>query len=63
MDSWERARSACAKSTDPRRREMERQIELSLHHCDCEKFMAGLPDKHFDLTIADPPYGIGKDFV
>ena len=42
---------------------MERQIDLSLHRCDCEKFMAGLPDKHFDLTIADPPYGIGKDFV
>ena len=24
-------------------------------------YMAGLPDKAFDLAIVDPPYGIGKD--
>ena len=41
---------------------MERKVEVSLHGCDCQRFMAGLPDKHFDLTIADPPYGIGKDW-
>lgn len=28
---------------------------------DCMEFMAGLPDKFFDLVIADPPYGIGED--
>ena len=26
---------------------------------DCMDFMATLPDKHFDLAIVDPPYGIG----
>ena len=41
---------------------LDRQVEVCLHGCDCERFMAGLPDKHFDLTIADPPYGIGKDW-
>ena len=24
-------------------------------------YMAGLPDKAFDLAIVDPPYGIGAD--
>ena len=24
--------------------QMERKIDISLHHCDCEKFMAGIPD-------------------
>lgn len=31
------------------------------HNIDCLEFMAGLPDKFFDLVIADPPYGIGED--
>ena len=26
---------------------------------DCMEYMAGLPDKAFDLAIVDPPYGIG----
>lgn len=26
---------------------------------DCMEYMAGLPDKFFDLVVADPPYGIG----
>lgn len=26
---------------------------------DCLEYMKSLPDKHFDLCIADPPYGIG----
>ena len=26
---------------------------------DCMEYMAGLPDKFFNLIIADPPYGIG----
>lgn len=27
---------------------------------DCLEYMRSLPDKHFDLCIADPPYGIGE---
>jgi site-specific DNA-methyltransferase (adenine-specific) len=27
---------------------------------DCMNLMARYPDKHFDLAITDPPYGIGK---
>ena len=26
--------------------------------CDCMDFMARYPDKHFELAIVDPPYGI-----
>lgn len=26
--------------------------------CDCMDFMAKFPDKHFELAIVDPPYGI-----
>ena len=29
--------------------------------CDCMEFMARYPDKHFELAIVDPPYGIGCD--
>lgn len=29
--------------------------------CDCMEYMDTLPDKHFDLAIVDPPYGIGAD--
>lgn len=29
--------------------------------CDCMEFMARYPDKHFELAIIDPPYGIGID--
>jgi site-specific DNA-methyltransferase (adenine-specific) len=28
---------------------------------DCMELMAEYPDKHFDLAIVDPPYGIGQD--
>jgi len=28
---------------------------------DCMEYMRTLPDKHFDLAIVDPPYGIGED--
>lgn len=28
---------------------------------DCMEYMQGIPDKTFDLVIADPPYGIGGD--
>lgn len=32
---------------------------ISLLNCDCLTYMAGLPDKAFDIAIVDPPYGIG----
>lgn len=34
-------------------------LELSCE--DCIELMARYPDKHFDLAIVDPPYGIGED--
>lgn len=35
-------------------------IELSRE--DCLELMGRYPNKHFDLAIVDPPYGIGKDW-
>ena len=35
--------------------------KCELHLCDCMELMALYPDKHFDLAIVDPPYGIGND--
>lgn len=35
---------------------------VELHNVDALEFMHGLPTAFFDLTIADPPYGIGKDW-
>ena len=32
-----------------------------MRNVDCMEYMAGLPDKVFDLAIVDPPYGIGMD--
>lgn len=34
-------------------------LELSCE--DCMDLMKRYPDKHFDLAIVDPPYGIGED--
>jgi site-specific DNA-methyltransferase (adenine-specific) len=34
---------------------------LDLRHGDCMDLMREFPDKHFDLAIVDPPYGIGRD--
>lgn len=34
---------------------------LDLHLMDCMELMQGYPDKHFELAIVDPPYGIGFD--
>ena len=31
------------------------------YNCDCYEYMRTLPDKYFDLCIADPPYGIAAD--
>ena len=35
---------------------------IELHNTDCMKFMADVPMGYFDLVIADPPYGIGRDW-
>jgi site-specific DNA-methyltransferase (adenine-specific) len=32
---------------------------IELLNMDCMDYMAGLPDKAFDLAIVDPPYGVG----
>lgn len=32
-----------------------------VYNIDCMDYMRNLPDKHFDLAIADPPYGISID--
>lgn len=34
-------------------------LGFDLRCCDCMELMAEYPDKHFDLAIVDPPYGIG----
>ena len=34
---------------------------IEMLNCDCMEYMAGLPDKAFDLAIVDPPYGIEWD--
>ena len=34
---------------------------IELINGDCMDYMRGLPDKCFDLVVADPPYGIGED--
>lgn len=37
-------------------------MKLRLFNQDCLTYMKSLPDKFFDVTIADPPYGIGLDW-
>ena len=34
---------------------------LDIRHADCMDLMREFPDKHFDLAVVDPPYGIGED--
>ena len=36
---------------------------LNLYCEDCMALMARYPDKHFDLAIVDPPYGLGNALV
>jgi len=36
-------------------------MSIELLNMDCMEYMAGLPDKAFDLAIIDPPYGIGEN--
>ena len=33
---------------------------LDIRHADCMDLMREFPDKHFDIAICDPPYGIGN---
>ena len=35
---------------------------IEMLNMDCMEYMAGLPDKAFDLSCVDPPYGIGEKF-
>jgi site-specific DNA-methyltransferase (adenine-specific) len=37
-------------------------INLHLYHADNIEFMSNISDKYFDLTVADPPYGIGQNW-
>ena len=37
--------------------------KIIYENCDCMVGMAKYPDKHFDLAIVDPPYGIGKTWL
>ncbi len=34
-------------------------MQSTVHLIDCLELMAQFPDKHFDLAVVDPPYGIG----
>lgn len=34
---------------------------IELLNIDCIEYMKNVPDKHFELAIVDPPYGIGYD--
>lgn len=38
-------------------------MSIELLNIDCMEYMAGLPDKAFDLAIVDPPYGFGNALV
>lgn len=38
-------------------------MKSEVYNIDCLEYMRGLPDKHFDLVIADPPYGGAKQTV
>ena len=40
---------------------MKQYGKLNLRNMDCMELMREYPDKHFDLAIVDPPYGIGMD--
>lgn len=31
---------------------------INLYNTDCMEFMRSVPDKHYDLALVDPPYGI-----
>ena len=33
---------------------------MDLRNCDCMDLMREFPDKHFELAIVDPPYGMDR---
>lgn len=33
-----------------------------VYNTDCLEYMRSLPDNAFDLAIADPPYGLDKEY-
>jgi len=35
---------------------------IEMLNCDCMEYMAGLPDKAFDLAIVDPPYNVNFSY-
>lgn len=35
-------------------------MSINLINVDCMDYMKTVPDKHFDLAIVDPPYGLGN---
>jgi len=40
-----------------------RGVPFDIRCCDCMDLMREFPDRHFDLAIVDPPYGIGDALV
>jgi len=42
---------------------VEKIGSATLYCGDCMEGMKQYPDKHFDLAIVDPPYGIGEDWI
>ncbi len=38
-------------------------IESKAYNMDCMEGMKSFPDKHFDLAIVDPPYGLGDRLI
>lgn len=39
---------------------MEQLGNIKLYNADCLEIMKTFPDKHFELAIVDPPYGLGN---
>ena len=37
---------------------MELMVASEVYNIDCLEYMRTLPDKYFQLAVADPPYGI-----
>lgn len=35
--------------------------KATIHNCDCMELLKNTPDKFYDLSIIDPPYGIGEN--
>lgn len=39
---------------------MEQYGTIRAYNADCNDILTGYPDKHFDIAIVDPPYGINR---